>query len=172
MKTAEFYISKIQDYNNWKTRKVLGIKTGTVPVWYFSIHMGWWDDGDDPFSNQWERFSMQLGQVVPLEDKCYIMGDFNSPSQIPSEGYDYVSSYGWKDTWQMAEKRDSGITVGKVIDGWKERLGSEDVVNGMRIDYIWCNREVAVSNSKVICNGSNYPIVSDHYGVLIEVDEE
>lgn len=119
--TAEFCISKIKDYSNWKTRKVLGIKTGIVPAWYFSIHMGWWDDKEEPFSDQWDCFCKHLSQLGLQKNRCYIMGDFNSPSNIPREGYEYIKKFGWYDTWQLAKEKDSGITVGKVIDGWKEQ---------------------------------------------------
>ena len=100
------------------------------------------------------------------------MGDFNSPSNIPREGYEYIKKFGWYDTWQLAKEKDSGITVGKVIDGWKERIKSDEVEEGMRIDYIWCNEDAKVKYSKVICNGKNYPIVSDHYGIMIKTDEK
>ena len=64
----------------------------------------------------------------------------------------------------MAEKKDDGITVEKNIDGWK------DSKNEMRIDYIFTNKEIKVKESKVIFNGKNYPIVSDHFGIEVEVD--
>ena len=28
-----------------------------------------------------------------------------------------------------------------------------------------------VKSSKVVCNGKYYPVVSDHYGVMIEVED-
>ena len=39
-----------------------------------------------------------------------------------------------------------------------------------RLDYIFCNTQKKVKSSKVVCNGKNYPVVSDHYGVMIEVE--
>ena len=107
------------------------------------------------------------------------MGDFNSLDSIAGQGYDLIRKSGWKDTYLLADKKDRGITVGKVIDGWRERLSGEpsegrteeSVVDqaGMRMDYIWCSHCVPVASSCVICNGEKYPIVSDHYGVMIEV---
>ena len=44
--------------------------------------------------------------------------------------------------------------------------------NGMRIDYLWVNREIPVLRTQVICNGINGPVVSDHYGVMIECEPE
>ena len=107
------------------------------------------------------------------------MGDFNSLDSIAGQGYDLIRKSGWKDTYCLARTKDKGITVGKVIDGWRERLSEEPFgkkakepvleQEGMRIDYIWCSHSVPVANSLVICNGEKYPVVSDHYGVMIEV---
>jgi len=166
--TEQFYISQSEDYNNWKARKILGIRTNNK--WFYSVHMGWWNDEEEPFVKQWDVFSERLRNSNGV---CYIMGDFNSPANRRNEGYDYVVRSGWMDTWKAAKSKDSGITVGTVIDGWKDKV--DEVTNqdemGMRIDFIFCNKVIPVERSKVVCNGVNYPIVSDHYGVMIEVAE-
>ena len=95
---------------------------------------------------------------------CY--GRLNSPANKKQEGYEYVIQSGWNDTWLMAKKKDEGITVGGNIDGWNDKANQEE----MRIDYIFCNKEILVESSEVVFNGKNYPIVSDHYGVVIEID--
>ena len=104
-----------------------------------------------------------------LTGTCFIMGDFNSPSAIRGEGYDYVKQSGWYDTYILADNKDEGITVGHVIDGWRERMDTQDA--GMRIDYIWCNHPLHILESEIILNGMNYPIVSDHYGVQIMINK-
>ena len=48
------------------------------------------------------------------------MGDFNSPASVRGEGYDLVRVSGFKDTWDLAEKKDAGFTAPPKIDGWKE----------------------------------------------------
>ena len=164
--TEQFYISKIRDFKNWKTRKVLGVKV--KGDWYYSVHMGWWDDVEDPFVNQWDLVNEELGKKDKTV-KCFVMGDFNCPSAIRGEGYDYVKNSGWFDTYILAQEKDEGISVGKVIDGWRERIDEKEA--GMRIDYIWCNQEVNVQTSKIVFNGKNYPVVSDHYGVQIVINE-
>lgn len=170
--TLQFYISQNQCYNNWKTRKVLGIKTGDTPEWYFDIHMGWWDDEEDPFVAQWDNFQAELKTRILWNEKIWLLGDFNSPCSNRDEGYEYVMNYGWLDTWELAESKDSGVTVEKAIDGWREQHGSgSPAIMGMRIDYIWCNYPADVRSTKVVFNGRNYPVVSDHYGVLIEVED-
>ena len=157
---CQFHISKSQDYNNWKTRKMLGIYTNDM--WFYSVHMGWWKDEEEPFAKQWDTVVKQLKERTQT---CFVMGDFNSPADKKQEGYEYVIQSGWNDTWLMAKKKDEGITVGGNIDGWNDKANQEE----MRIDYIFCNKEILVESSEVIFNGKNYPIVSDHYGVVIEI---
>ncbi len=167
--TVQFYISRNQCYSNWKTRKILGIKTGEKSQWYFCVHMGWWDDEEDPFAAQWDNFQAELKAHTLWCDKIWLLGDFNSPVDKEDEGYQYIKEYGWLDTYDLAKEKDSGITVEKVIDGWKERSDSEKKA-GMRIDYIWCNYEADVTSTEVVFNGQNYPIVSDHYGIMIKIN--
>ncbi|MBQ2923509.1 MAG: endonuclease/exonuclease/phosphatase family protein [Tyzzerella sp.] len=157
---CQFHISKSQDYNNWKTRKMLGIYTNDM--WFYSVHMGWWKDEEEPFAKQWDTVVKQLKERTQT---CFVMGDFNSPADKKQEGYEYVIQSGWNDTWLMAKRKDEGITVGGNIDGWNDKANQEE----MRIDYIFCNKEILVESSEVIFNGKNYPIVSDHYGVVIEI---
>lgn len=40
----------------------------------------------------------------------------------------------------------------------------------MRLDQIWCNKKIQVKSSKTVFNGKDYPVVSDHYGVLIDYE--
>ena len=169
--TRQFYISNIRDYNNWKTRKMLGIKTADYSnIWFYTTHLGWWDDEEEPFANQWDIVTSTISEQINDGEICYIMGDFNCPDKIVNQGYDYVKASGWYDLWELAEDRDSGITVGHVIDGWHERIGNkDDEAVGMRLDYIWCNKKIDVKSSRVICNGTNYDVVSDHYGVLADI---
>lgn len=175
--THQCLISRSREYQNWKTRKLLGILTqipGRQPAWFYTVHMGWWDDEEEPFQEQWDRLQDALAErLEPGKPPVWLMGDFNSRDDVRGQGYDYVKSRGWKDTYVLAEKKDSGKTVEAAIDGWKERKdagGREDgegSIPGMRIDYIWCSQEEKIRESKVICNGREYPVVSDHSGVLV-----
>ena len=69
------------------------------------------------------------------------------------------------------EQKDSGVTVEEEIDGWRDGEGGGAVKDAKRLDYIFCNTQKKVKSSKVVCNGKNYPVVSDHYGVMIEVED-
>ncbi|MGN1412040.1 MAG: endonuclease/exonuclease/phosphatase family protein [Oscillospiraceae bacterium] len=155
-----FLVSKINDYNNWKTRKILGVRVQGSSDWFYSVHLSWWNDLDEPFQSQW----IKLNNHLKDREKVWIMGDFNNPSNVENEGYNMVSNSNWFDTYTIANEKDDGITVENLIDGWKEKLSKS---TGMRIDQIWCNYEASIKSSKVIFNGRNRPIVSDHYGVLI-----
>ena len=95
------------------------------------------------------------------------MGDFNSPAEVRGEGYDLIRHTGWHDSYLLAKEKDHGITVGKVIDGWREKISGTD---GMRIDQIWCSEAHNILSSEVIFNGTNRSIVSDHYGVIVNYE--
>lgn len=155
-------ISKINDYHNWKTRKIIGICTEKHPdEWFYSVHLGWWNDEEEPFQGQWERTNIHMQK----QETVWLMGDFNNPAEIKNEGYDMIAAANWYDSYLFAKEKDNGITVDKVIDGWKEKLKSTD---GMRIDFIWCNKKPTVNNSQVIFNGTNRKVISDHSGVMVQ----
>jgi len=160
LKTDVVLISKTEDYMNWKTRKIIGIKTKNG--WFYSVHMGWWNDEDEPFKLQFEK----INAAVKLKEKVWLMGDFNSRDNTKNEGYDCIISSGWFDTYSTAQNKDNGFTVSKSIDGWKSKDADK-----IRIDYIFCNQKVCPVSSKVIFNGSNEPEVSDHYGIIVTVND-
>ena len=164
IETEIITVSGIDDYNNWKTRKLIGIRTQNYPdEWFFSVHYGWWDDEEEPFAKQWQKTDMYMKK----HNRVWLMGDFNNASDVANQGYDIILNSGWYDSYTLAENKDNGVTVAKAIDGWKDKV-SIDI--GMRIDQIWCSQKASVESSKVVFNGINYPIVSDHYGVVIDYD--
>ena len=154
-------ISRTDDRRNWKTRKVVGIRT--LGQWFYSVHLGWWNDEDEPFQLQWKKLSAHTEK----KSRVWLMGDFNSPAHIRSEGYDMVKADGWYDSYVLAENKDRGITVEKSIDGWRNGTLSQ----GMCIDHIWCSQKTEVASSQVIFNGRSYPVISDHYGVIIKTKD-
>ena len=91
---------------------------------------------------------------------------FNAPDSLRGQSYDLVARSGWMDTYQAAAWKDEGITVPGPIDGWQDTPGQDPA--GMRLDYIWCSRQLPIRSSQVVFNGINGPIVSDHFGVLAE----
>lgn len=164
--TENLLLSRTDDYHYWKTRRALGICAGDV--WYYAVHMGWWKDEEEPFKAQWETFLKNTKSLMEKkETSLWVMGDFNSPASVRGEGYDLVRVSGFKDTWDLAEKKDAGFTAPPKIDGWKEAEGKSPE-QGMRIDYIWHWGDINIEESRVLCNGKREPAVSDHYAVMIK----
>ncbi len=154
-------LSQINDYNNWKTRRALGICA--EDVWYYTVHLGWWKDEEEPFADQWNILAAAAG-AKPL---AFLLGDFNSEADVRGEGYDLILRSGWQDTYRLARQRDDGYTVVQAIDGWRD---APDAAAKKRIDQIWCSQAVPVHSSRVVFGGKQEPRVSDHAGVLIEVE--
>ena len=94
------------------------------------------------------------------------MGDFNTNMLKDKEDYENILNQGLLDTYQLAEKKDDGITVGGDIDGWQGQKEKK------KLDYIFLTKELKVKESKVIFNGKNYPVISDHYGIEVILDVE
>ena len=154
--TDTFVMSNTQDIKNWHSRRALGVKI--ADKWFYSVHMGRFDDAEDSFSGQWQRFLI----CTEIKQNVWVMGDFNCNAH--GEGYDTVINSGWHDSYYAADEHDDGITVKGNIDGWR------DCKNGdMRIDYIFSNSKQNVKSSHVIFNGKNENIVSDHFGIMVEV---
>ncbi|WP_157794038.1 hypothetical protein [Paenibacillus donghaensis] len=69
----------------------------------------------------------------------------------------------WFDLYSTALSKDDGATVVKAIGDWKDNS------QPLRIDYIFANHLVNAKSSTVVLNGTNGPVVSDHYGVAVEI---
>ncbi|QEK11874.1 endonuclease/exonuclease/phosphatase family protein [Crassaminicella thermophila] len=161
-KYDSFFITKSQDQAFWKTRKIVGatIKINEEVIDFYSCHLGWWLDEEEPFKYQVD----QLLSTMKKDRLTFFMGDFNNDAFVEGEGYDYLIEKGLYDTFSMAKENDSGITVKGKIAGWSSN--EQD----LRLDLILSNKKIDIKYSKVIFNGTNKPIVSDHYGVEIETE--
>lgn len=152
-----FQLSLKNDYQNWKTRRALMIKSDGK--WFCNVHMGWWDDKEEPFLAQWKRLCDYLN---PLKNApVFLMGDFNSPAN--ENGYKLVLSSGWHDTYTLATHKDDGYTVSGKIDGWTDENTKK------RIDYVFSSRKIDVKSSRIIFDGKNEGIISDHFGVIVTI---
>ena len=171
-----FHISATHDFSNWKTRKALLVTLaaraqGGLPLAFCNVHMGWWKDEEEDFASQMRRLQGALegrgllGEAGDAGGGVVLLGDFNSPADVRGEGHDMLLDLGWKDTYAAAEARDSGITVPGSIDGWRD--GEHE---GMRLDYIWTSQACGVRSSRVVLDGLNGPAISDHFGVLADID--
>ena len=167
--TAAFPISRTEEYQDWRTRMVLGVQVEGCEDWFYSVHMGWWQDEEEPFLAQWERLTAQTES--PSEDKTvWLMGDFNAPDLFSAQSYAHICSAGWQDTHMTAKEKGNDFTAAGNIDGWKEKLPDSNVA-GLRLDYIWCKPKREILSSQTIFDGKNGPVVSDHFGVIIETKE-
>lgn len=159
IKHDSFFVTNSQDTNFWKTRKVVqaSIDFHGKKLSFLTCHLGWWQDQEEPFQKQFDVLLEHLSDY----DQHILMGDFNNEASVRREGYDYILENGFYDSYHLAKKKDAGITVKGSIDGWD--FQAED----KRIDFIFVPKDIEVLSSHVIFNGTNRPIISDHFGVEI-----
>ncbi|WP_322907249.1 endonuclease/exonuclease/phosphatase family protein [Paenibacillus campi] len=157
------HVSTQRIYEHYKTRKVLAVRTEQEgqAVWLANGHFGWWNDEVEPFRPQWDRAEQLLAPYQ--QETILFLGDFNNVAELRDEGYDYMMKHIWHDTYTLAVDKDAGHTVIKSIAGWE---GNE---RPLRIDYIYSNRPLVVERSHVALNGGNGAVVSDHFGVMVEL---
>lgn len=156
-----FFVTKNNDRSYWKTRKIIRMRISynDRELDFYSCHIGWWNDEEEPFKNQIDNIMKRVNETT-----AFIMGDFNNNAFIKGEGYDYLIEKGLKDLYLLSETKDSGVTVKGKIAGW------DDNEEKLRLDLMFCNKEIKVMTIKVIFNGKNKAIISDHYGVESEID--
>lgn len=159
--TESFFISQGEDRSYWKTRKILKatIDLDGTETDFYTCHLGWWEDEEEPFKYQADKLLSKDSK----DRLSFFMGDFNNNANVRNEGYDYLISKGLKDTFTLADTKDSGVTVKGKIDGWEKNKID------MRLDIIFANKEISVKNSSVVFNGENEDVVSDHYGVEVTI---
>lgn len=161
VKHDSFLISANTDTTYWKTRKIVSatISFKGQAITCYSCHLGWWNDEEEPFSLQVE----QLMNRVKKEELSFLLGDFNNSAHIRNEGYDYLLNSGLYDTYELAKKKDVGTTVRGKIAGWDENEQE------LRIDLILSNQSINVVSSQVIFNGINKNVISDHFGLEVQI---
>lgn len=160
--TENLLLTHTDDFSFWKKRNALGVKINIneKPVWIYTVHMGWWKDEEEPFIDQWNWLNQH---IQTKNETVYLAGDFNAPDDIHDQSYDQVIKDGWFDTYKLAKETYGHDTAKGQIDGWKDGQ-----VEGMRIDYILCNQNKNIKKHEVVFDGDNGPIVSDHFGILME----
>ena len=168
-KTTVFPISRTWDDQNWRTRVVLGVQVEGCADWFYAVHTGWWQDAEEPFSEQWERLMAQI-ENPSTEKTVWLMGDFNAPDIFSDQSYAHICKEGWQDTHITAKEKGNDFTAAGGIDGWKDNLPDEGV-KGLRLDYIWCKPEQEILSSDIVFDGKRGQIISDHFGVIVETKE-
>lgn len=140
------------------------VRAEAGPVWCVSAHMSWWNlQGEPLFEREFTQLSRALAEYAQ-DAPVLLGGDFNSEAQIRGEGYDLVLSSGAVDTRALAEHTEGEFTVHRSISGWE---GHEEA---KRIDFVFADRPVRVLSHRVVFRDDSPEAVSDHSGVLVEVD--
>ena len=158
-----YLVSETKEKENYRTRMILVAKTviENQPIVVASCHFSWWSDAETGFAYEWQFLQKQL---LTYQMPCLLMGDFNNP--VGEEGYRLVAANQLKvkDSYLLAEQKSEEATIEKKIDGW------ENNTEALRIDYIFVPMDSKVSAYTRIFDGTNGPIVSDHFGVAVEME--
>lgn len=160
-KYDEFYCTETTDINSIEARKIVSatFDYNGKNIEFYSCHINLPTSKKE---NQLDNIKNIINRTA--NDKLkFFMGDFNTDSISNEEDYNNILQLGVYDTYNLAKDKCSGITVGNNIDGWKNDKGEK------RLDYIFTNKLVEVEYSRVIFNGYNYNVVSDHYGLEIKI---
>lgn len=157
------FVSIDRSPDNYRSRKILFGETqvNRKSIVVASCHFSWWVNNQDGFSYEWMNTKRILEQY---NQPLIVMGDFNNPEG--TEGYDFVlDNSDLLDTYTKAEVKYGHHTIEKDIAGWENNGGK------LRIDFIFASNEFKVQSSKTVFDGVNAPIVSDHFGVEVEITE-
>lgn len=142
------------------------IETETGTFWCATTHMSWWDfDGEPLFAQEYAHLSQELAECARTAP-VLLGGDFNSAAHLSDEGYALVTSSGMIDTRSLAEHTDGENTVHREIAGWE---GSTDA---KRIDFVFADRLLTVTSHAVVFRDNSPEAISDHSGLLLEIDPE
>lgn len=158
-------ISESSDPTDYHTRKVM-ISTTTIngqKTFVASAHFSWWQNEKKAFAYEWSIIEKIL---LEKQGSLIMMGDFNNEAKRIGEGYDLVknSSLGLHDAFVLAKDRYGENTVEKEIDGWSGNDAK------LRIDYILVSDNYEVKSYHIVFDGNNESIISDHFGIEVEMD--
>jgi len=160
----DFYCTTQQTVTSIESRKILKVdlKINDEIVEFYSCHM-------NLPTCKGEDIEQNLYNLVNYTDNTNLkifMGDFNTDYFNQVDEYKAILEQGLFDTYEMALKKDKGVTVYKNISGW------EDSMCQKKLDYIFSNKKLNVEESYVIFNNVNYPIISDHNGLEVTLAEK
>lgn len=152
-------VSDTDDEKDYHTRRVLIAETEIEGhrLTFVSVHLSWFGKG---FEGEWERLENLLETATsPL----ILMGDFNNPSH--QDGYNLIqkSILNLQDSHEVAKEIKGNYTIVADIDGWK---GNK---NQLKVDYVFTSKELNIRCSKIVLDGNNSPLVSDHFGIMVEI---
>ncbi|WP_105118567.1 endonuclease/exonuclease/phosphatase family protein [Streptococcus suis] len=156
-----FYCSQNKDLTSILSRKIIGLtvlyEKELIDIYSCHINLP-----GHPEEDQLENVRKIVNRTSQERLKI-LMGDFNTDALSDPQAYQAIKNLGLYDSYDLAVEKDSGITVEKAIDGWAGHSQEK------RLDYVFLNQERQVQSSRVIFNGDNLPVISDHFGVEVNV---
>ncbi len=164
IKPKSLLLSEKFDLTDYRTRVAMVIETkvNNRDILALSGHYSWWN-GEEGFKYEWSQTEKLLNKnKLPF----ILMGDFNNPAHIEDEGYNKIISnkLSIKDSFLHSKKQIGEFTVEKNIAGW------EDNKENLRIDYIFTSKEFNIDEYRVVFDGKNGSIISDHYGIAVKLN--
>lgn len=157
------YVSEVKDINDWKSRKIIRVGINGYPDLYlYNVHLGWWDDEEEPFKGQMDRLNDWMVESPGVNH--LLVGDFNAPYQ--GLAYDYMKKVGLRDLYLE-------VDVDHAFQGTfhgHQAVSDLEVKNlNTRIDYVMCKGNVQPLSGQRLFTGREEAIVSDHYGLMMEL---
>ena len=146
-------VSTNDTYADYHRRQILLAEVAGLQV--YAVHYSWWQDD---YAGEWQR-TIDTFEAAKTQ---LLLGDFNNDAGVKNEGYDLVKSAELQDAFLEAPIKSGEFTVKAAIDGWETDQSDK------RIDYIF-NSRGKVARYEVVFDGENYPVISDHFGILVEV---
>lgn len=153
------YITKTSDHFTFKSRKV--IKATINNIDFYSCHMGWEDDENEPFAYQLNKLNNYINENS--KDRLAIIGGtFNN--DVKTKSYQDVIKAGYTDLYVKANPNGMYDETLIVPYGYQKH-------DTYRLDYIFSNRStVNIKQAKYVFEENER--VSDHVGILVEFEAE
>lgn len=125
-----------------------------------SVHLGI-ATKREPQSPALQQF-LNLKEMTSGEIKLFF-GDYNIPDT--TSAYDEIIQSGCYDLCGARAQGDERfLTTPGAIDGWHHHKDAK------RLDYGFANKAVKVNTARVIFNGENEAMVSDHFGLYFDIE--
>ncbi|MCH4031282.1 MAG: hypothetical protein LKG56_09155 [Lachnospiraceae bacterium] len=164
-KTFAVHVSAPPYDTTWQNRVQTGILLKRRdPVFCFSVHFGWNSrPGFEPFSEEWNHFRsfLKVCEKERPEAGYIVAGDYNNDAARSSAYKSLIQNDGWQDCFIPGMQ--GGTLLPDNVDGWGEDHRKE------RIDWILTKPEVEVRKYRLAFDGIHEPIISDHFGVMAEI---
>lgn len=161
------YVSKTDDIKHWWARKIIrvGVEIDSALVYLYSVHLGWWEDGEEKFTDQLDYlldWSKEEAEAIHI-----FAGDFNNSAG--TIGYDYMLKKGLRDLY--LDVNEKGFYDGTFITSGQLDLEKDN--RNKRIDYVMSTSDMCIiKRCYRVFTGEDRPVVSDHCGLFAQVEIE